>query len=370
MSDDTKHPRTHRWFRMREGQAAANPREERPETKLRAKVPRGDRVEDGQLQEQIRAALEGWPIVVLRLVGKVEGESVRVGRHPARWVRKDLVGIVDQILCTCPGLRCTEPRCTSNRLLGRHGKQGKADGEAWAPFVIRAADTAGGTIRQGRPITVEVVLAGDATREIPRLLEALNAPGQPYDVHPVRWGTVHALVLDDEAELRWRKVDPDAASPPLLPLTRLTEPRLRPSRLTMTFLTATPMARQGERGEPSAELSLVLDRMTRSLGAWMGRTGHRGPRLPVDDILRAANGSKLRSDDRRNLQVPDSLLSAPGARDGGSRPPSIEVQGTTALLGSITWTGDFAGLAPLLRAVQYLGMGPGRQHGLGQVAFR
>jgi len=180
---------------------------------------------------------------------------------------------------------------------------------------------------------------------------------------------VQALALDADGELRWKTVDPDAATPPLISIGELGEPKLRPKRLTMTFLTATPVARQGERGTPSDELALVLDRMTRSLGAWMGRTGHRGPRLPVDDILRTATGSKVSADHRRTLQVPDVLLAAPGAREFNPVARQ-ESDGTTALTGSVTWTGDFAGIAPLLRAVSYLGMGPGRQHGLGQVAFR
>jgi len=94
--------------------------------------------------------------------------------------------------------------------------------------------------------------------------------------------------------------------------------------------------------------------------------------LPVDDILRAAGGVKVSADHRRTLLVPDVLLAAPGAR--AFRPMEREgsetSDGTTALIGSITWSGDFSGLLPLFRAVQYLGMGPGRQHGLGQVAFR
>jgi len=366
--DEPKHPRTHRWFKPPEGMPKRSEADDAVPV-IRASVPSGTRAEAGQLQDDIRAALEGWPIVVLRVVGRVAGPSLKVGKQPARWLRKDLVGIVDAVLCTCRGERCVEDRCTANRLLGRHGKTGRADGEAWAPFVIRAADTASGSIDRGGRISYELVLAGAATREVGRLIEAFSQENQPYEYHPVRWQTIQALTIGADGDLRWKKVEPDAATSPLISIGELGEPKLRPKRLMMTFRTATPVARQGERGTPSDDLALVLDRMTRSLGAWMGRTGHRGPRLPVDDILRAATGSTVSADHRRTLQVPDALLASPGARE--FRPVERqESDGTTALTGSITWTGDFAGLAPLLRAVSYLGMGPGRQHGLGQVSFR
>jgi hypothetical protein len=370
MSDEKMtHPRTHRWFRRPDDAPPPRASEDDVVPVIEASVPEGKAVPPGQLQSDIRAALAVWPIVVLRIVGSVKVDELKVGKQPARWLRKDLVGIVDAVLCSCRGDRCVEDRCTANRLLGRHGKTGRADGEAWAPFVVRAADTVTGTLDKGGRIGYELVLVGAATLEIGRLIEAFSQQNQPYDQHPVRWQTVQALALDEERGLRWKKVDPEAAVPPLISIGDLSEPKLRPRRLTMTFLTATPMARQGERGQPSADFALVLDRMTRSLGAWMGRTAHRGPRLPVDDILRASNGSRVTADHRRTLQVPDVLLAAPGARD--FRPMAREdSDGTTALLGSITWTGEFAGLAPLLRAIQYLGMGPGRQHGLGQVAFR
>jgi hypothetical protein len=370
MSDEKMiHPRTHRWFKPPEHVTARASEGNDAPAVIEVSIPAGEPVGSEQLQAGIRAALAGWPIAVLRVVGYVKGHQLKVGLQPARWLRKDLVGIVDAVLCTCRGDRCVEDQCTANRLLGRHGKTGKADGEAWAPFVVRAADTVTGNLEQGARIGYELVLVGAATREIGRLIEAFSQENQPYEFHPVRWQAVQALTLGDDETLRWKTVDPAAATPPLVSIGDIVEPKLRRKRLTMTFLTATPVARQGESGAPSADLVLVLDRMTRSLGAWMGRTAHRGPRLPVDDILRAAGGTRVSADHRRTLLVPDALLAAPGARDfrpmGGE-----ESDGTTALLGSITWSGDFSGLFPLLRAVQYLGMGPGRQHGLGQVAFR
>ncbi|MEE2829032.1 MAG: CRISPR system precrRNA processing endoribonuclease RAMP protein Cas6 [Myxococcota bacterium] len=377
MADDTQNPRTHRWFRREQEQSArSGDAGDRPQPVMSARIPAGQASSADELSRAICAALDGWPIVLLRVTGRVEGKGkgVKLGKLPARWIRSDLLGIVDAQLCSCNGPRCIDSQCTANRLFGRHGKLGKTDGEAWAPFVLRTADTVNGTVPPGRPVSFEIVFAGDATREVGRFAAALNNPAQPMDQHPVRWSTVHALVFGEDRELRWRKVDPMAATPPLLELAELAEPRVRPSRLVLTFLSPTPIARQGERGEASPDLSLALDRMTRSLGAWMGRTGHRGPRLPVDDILRAASDSKVRSDHRRSMRVPDALLSAPGAREAAPRERAsrerLEDEGTTALTGSITWTGDFVGLAPLLRAVHYLGMGPGRQHGLGQVAIR
>lgn len=373
MSDEKMiHPRTHRWFKPPDDYVPRATAGDDGPVVIEAAVPAGQPAQPDQLAAAIRAALAGWPIAVLRVVGYVKGDQLKVGKQPARWLRKDLVGIVDAVLCSCRGDRCIEDSCTANRLLGRHGKTGKADGEAWAPFVVRAAETVTGTLEQGARIGYELVLAGAATQEIGRLLEAFSQENQPYDLHPVRWQAVQALTLGEDKALRWKTVDPGADSSPLISVGDIAEPKLRRRRLTMTFLTATPIARQGESGTPSPDLALVLDRMTRTLGAWMGRTAHRGPRLPVDDILRAAGGVKVSADHRRTLLVPDVLLAAPGAR--AFRPMDREdtetSDGTTALIGSITWSGDFSGLVPLIRAIQYLGMGPGRQHGLGQVAFR
>lgn len=315
-----------------------------------------------QLAEACRQALAGWPIVLLKMVVRIDGRT-DLGRHPARWIRRHLLEAVDHGLCRCSGNRCTYDDCPGNRLLGRHGKNPGPDGEAWAPFVVRAADTMQGRIDERASLSFELVLAGEkSVSELPALLRALQSPPPPLPrAARVTWATVQALRLQD-GELVWRKVDPEAPLP-LLPLDQLTRPVVRPGRLTLSFLTATPMGRQGERGEPTADFSLVVDRLSRSLGAWMGRTGHRGPRLPVDDLLRLAANAKLTADHSRVLALPGAMLGAAGSREeGDDRTPS--------LLGSITWTGDFRGLAPVLRAGHYLGMGPGRQHGLGQISVR
>ena len=325
-------------------------------------MPGGAPPHHEQLAEQCRAALADWPVVLLKVVVRIEGRT-DLGRHPARWLRRQLLGAVDERMCSCPGLRCTSASCPANRLLGRHGKGTSPDGEAWAPFVIRAADTMQGRIEERASLTAELVLAGrESVAALPELLAALaDPPEPPPKAARITWSTIQALRLRD-GELVWRKVDPKA-EPPLLPLAELTHPIVRPGRLTLSFLSATPMSRLGERGTPTADFSLVADRLSRSLGAWMGRTGHKGPRLPVDDLLRLAAEAKVVADHSRVVQLPGMLLGASGSRDGGE-------ERTPSLLGSITWTGDFRGLAPVLRAGHYLGMGPGRQHGLGQISVR
>jgi hypothetical protein len=325
-------------------------------------VPTGRAPAARELASEIREALAGWPIVLLRVVGRAEGRT-NLGRHPGRWARRELIAAVDQHMCTCPGLRCTRTDCAANRLLGRHGRFDAPDGEAWAPFAIRATDMPQGRFEERADLKFEVVFAGrEAVSAIPGLLPALADPPRTDERGPkLTWTAVHALRLDDEGEMRWKKVDP-SGPPPLLPLDDLASPRVRSSRLTLTFLSATPMSRSGERGRPGADFALIADRMTRSLGAWMGRTAHRAPRLPVDNILRTAGKAELVADHSRLVELPGLLLGASGAGAGDDRVPSI--------LGSITWRGEFEGLAPLLRAAHYLGMGPGRQHAIGQVAIR
>ena len=96
----------------------------------------------------------------------------------------------------------------------------------------------------------------------------------------------------------------------------------------------------------------------------MGRTGHRGPRIPVDDCLRAVGAAELKADHTRVVDIPDQLLGADGSRK--DEPP----ERSDALIGSATWTGQFRGIEPLLRLIHYVGMGPGRQHGLGDIVVR
>jgi hypothetical protein len=92
----------------------------------------------------------------------------------------------------------------------------------------------------------------------------------------------------------------------------------------------------------------------------MHRTGHKGPRLPADDLLRWAREVETASDNTRPIEL--AAQSVGGVPEG---PEQI-----IGLLGPVTWTGDFAPFDRLLRAVHYVGMGPARAHGFGEVEFR
>jgi hypothetical protein len=352
---------TEKWFRRDQ----RPPEPDLPIPRLKAEVPAGAPPAAALIADRTAAAFAGWPILNLRLLGSLRGNHA-FGNNPGRWARQHLGEVIDQ-LCICGGDRCRYPDCPAGMLLGRHGKGPRPEGEAWAPFVLRPIDLPTGKVRERTNLKMEIVLAGDeAVNQAPRLIRALGDLPEPAPHAPtITWSTIQALVLGDEGELRWRKVDLGGEAP-LLPLERLAEPKIRRGRLMLTFLTPTPLSRQGEEGDPTAELSLIVDRMTRSMGAWMGRTGHKGPRLPVDDLLRAAGEATISADNSRILEIPASLLGASGSRDEDDG----VVARVPALTGSITWRGEFSALAPLLRAAQILGMGPGRQHGLGQITIR
>ncbi|HCP48387.1 MAG TPA: hypothetical protein DIU15_20280 [Deltaproteobacteria bacterium] len=361
-SDDPQDPpRTHRWFR-REQPASTARREDHPVT---VQAPSGSAPDPEALQEQICAALAGWPVATLKLVGSLE-EKGKIPRPPGRFLRAVLGHLVDTTLCTCRGYRCTSRSCIGHQLLGRRARGPDVDGEAWSPLAVRASNTKTGVCQKGGRIGAELLFVGhEAVRQLPRLIEVLRDPPPPPEQHPpITWNTVQYLQLDEDRELRWRKASEDGGGVPPLALDLLTEPRVRKGRLTLTFLSPTPLVRRLERGVVVPELPLVIDRMTRGMGAWMGRTGHKGPRLPVDDLLRVASAAQLGADNTRTVDIPGRLLGAQGnePEDDESRVPS--------LMGSITWKGDFSGLAPLLRAVNQLGMGPGKQYGLGEVNVR
>ena len=353
MSDDK--PRTHKWVRREGGPAPV-----RKVRRLEARIPDGDAPDPQQLAESIRAALAGWPICVLRVSGKIRGRA-KLGRHPGRWLRNELGYVVDEALWSSPGPRANRDDCHAFRLLGRHGKGFLPDGEAWSPLALRPHGMPTGSV-ENADFTAELAFAGlAALRSLPRLVDVLrNDPPSPPAGADVAWTSIQGLHCDEDGDLRWRKFADEA---PYLPLDKLAEPRVRRTRLVMAFHTSTPVTLRGEGGEPSVELPFVLDRMTRSFGAWMGRTGHKGPRLPVDDILRAAAVTEVAQNNTHIVEIPQVLLTAEGSRavagDDASR----------ALAGEITWRGDFVGLAPLLRAAAWIGMGPGRQHGLGQIGI-
>ena len=360
MTDEDR-PRTHRWYK---NQRPGVVREQEP-TRLQVRVPEGEVADHEQVAEATREALADWPIVVMKLVGTAS-EPFRVGRHPGRWLRKHIGHSIDAALCSCQGPRCVIPECTANRLIGRHAVSSKPDGEAWAPLVIRAAGTDTGKFKAGQPIRCELVFAGHQSISVlPDFVEMLKGEPEPPPMEPtVRWNAVQHLVLDEDGDPAWRQSTRDTISSALLPLERIVDPVVRPSRLVVTFLSSTPMGRRHETGLPSADLTLLVDRMGRSLGAWMGRTAHKGPRLPIDDLIRCAAEASLVADNTTIVRVTSSLLGAAGSQDEEG---PVEVP---ALLGSMTFKGNFMGLAPLLRACSYLGMGPGRQHGLGQIALR
>lgn len=354
MANDDEKPRTHKWVR-RDGVVRRPVRE--PQA-LRARVPGGEAPESEQLADSIRAALAGWPIVVLRVVSHCR-KAARMGRHPGRWVRTQVGIVIDEGLGAGDGERCTDPRTPAYKLLGRHGLGAKPDGEAWSPLVLRTASIEEGEHPPGSHITFEVVLAGkDATAEAPSLVAGFYDPPEAF---ALEISTVQALLLDDDGEPRWRKLPANPTEIPLVAMDRLSEPRVRSGRMVLNFASATPMARQGEEGLVNAQFSLVADRMCRSFGAWMGRTAHKGPRMPVDDILRTAATVETINDTTRLVEIPVRLLAAEGVHTDDRVP---------ALLGSATYRGDFTGMAPLFRAAFWLGMGPGRQHGLGQLTFR
>ena len=359
--DDNDRPRTHRWYK---NQRPGDRRE--PEAPpLRVRVPPGEVADQEQVAEGTREALMNWPVVVLKLVGTAD-EGVRIGRHPGRWLRKHIGHSIDASLCSCQGPRCVLPDCKANRLIGRHAVSTKPDGEAWAPMVVRAAGTATGKIKAGQPIRCELVFAGaKSIAVLPDFVETLRGDPEAPPLEPsISWTTVQHMVLNDDGDPAWRTSSAETLPDALLPLERLTDPTVRPTRLMVTFLSSTPMGRRHETGLPSADLTLLVDRMGRSLGAWMGRTSHQGPRLPIDDLIRCAAGATLVADHTTIVPVTSALLGAAGSQEEEG---PIQVP---ALLGSMTFKGDFRGLAPLLRAVTYLGMGPGRQHGLGQISIR
>ena len=130
---DDDRPRTHKWVR-RPGEprkAPATP------LQLRVRVPEGDVPDADALAEGMREALRDWPVVILRVVGHADG-PLKLGHHPGRWVRTRLGGVIDDVLDGGSSPRITNPNSPAHRLLGRHGRGNKPDGEAWAPFVVRA----------------------------------------------------------------------------------------------------------------------------------------------------------------------------------------------------------------------------------------
>jgi hypothetical protein len=351
-------PRTHRWFRSEHGVVV---RRDEPGP-IHTDVPRGDPGHPDTISADIRAALAGWPVTVLRVVAVTHGRA-KIGRHPGRWVRMQLGRLIDERMWSSRGPRASDRNCGAYRLLGRHAAGPKIDGEAWAPLVVRGHAVPEGTLDEGSRFRFELAIAGaDAVGAVPQLVAALGTPLAARGSDPeISFPTVQALRLEED-ELIWRKASPDERAP-RVPLDRLPDPRIRRGRLVCAFQSATPVQRRGEEGTPTSDFAFVMDRMTRSFGTWMGRTGHKGPRLPVAEILRVAATAETATENLRIVQVPAAFVAAEGAR-------TTPDERVGAMLGEITWTGHFEALAPLLQAAHWVGMGPGRQHGLGQVAIR
>jgi hypothetical protein len=176
----------------------------------------------------------------------------------------------------------------------------------------------------------------------------------------IDWRTIQYIEADEDKEPRWRTAKKVESETMLLPLDRVTEPRFRAGRLMWTFVSPTTMNLHGELGVPHGGFPLVVDRAGRSLATWMHRTGHSGPRLPADDLLRSARNVETRADHTRGIELAAQSIG------GGEEGPEQVI----GLLGSITWKGDFAPFERLLRAVHYVGMGPARAHGFGEVELR
>ncbi|MCO4769578.1 MAG: CRISPR system precrRNA processing endoribonuclease RAMP protein Cas6 [Deltaproteobacteria bacterium] len=355
-SDDP--PKTRTWRR------GDNPPRtpEAPSQRIRVDVPPGDAPDPDDLANRVRASLAGWPVVVLRVVGKTT-EKVAPGSWKGRWLRGQVGLAVD----------ATVHPDISRTLLGPHDPGTRISGGAWAPIAVRSSMLADGRLSQGTDVRAEIVLHGRAAEEAGYMVRALLEPNHSRFAEPgtIEWTTVQHLTCDDDGDLRWRKSTPGQRAP-FLPMDRIEEPSVRQSRLLMTFLSPAAIAQRGEVGEPWPELPVIVDRMGRTLSTWLKRSKHRGPLLPDADLLRAAAQARLVANHTRSVQLPPGMVGAEQfggkpARRGAPPPPPEPVAG---LVGSATFAGSFKGLVPLLRAAAWVGMGPGRQNGLGELTVR
>jgi hypothetical protein len=300
-------------------------------------------------------ALRGWPVVRLRAIGEMR-RNVSFGHSPGPRLHGIVAAAVDGRLCTC-GPRCIRRACPSHILLGRHEVgPGSGIGDPWAPVALRVSMAKRGKVIRGTTVRIELALAGRGALGAADLVSSL---GNDRD-GDIDWNIIQYIEADEDKEPRWRTAKKVPAETMLLPLDRVTLPRIRSGRMRWTFQSPTTLTRHGERGTPHGAFPLVLDRAGRSLATWMHRTGHQGPRLPADDLLRAARNIETAADHTRHILLASSSV-------GGVAEGPEQVIG---LLGSVTWTGDFAPFERLLRAVHYVGMGPARAHGFGEVEFR
>lgn len=353
-SDHDEQPRTRTWRRQDAPPSTPEP----PAGRIQIDVPPGPVPDADELAEAIRASLRGWPVVILRLVGKVTGKAI-TGNFKGRWLRGQIGLAIDASM----------PPDAANTLLGPHQPGTRIVGGAWAPIAVRASGLGDSRLDEGADVRAELVLSGRATTQAGLLVNALLQPNLDRAVEPIviQWTTVQHLVVDEDGDPRWRTCKP-GVRPGLVPMDRITEPGVRSTRLLMNFLTPAAIARRDETGEPWPDLPVVVDRIGRTLSTWLKRSKHKGPLLPDEDLLRYAAQATLSANHTRAVQIPANLVGAePGPRRG---PPTPGGDRVAALVGSATWTGEFAGLVPLLVAAAWVGMGPGRQNGLGEIAVR
>jgi hypothetical protein len=322
-------------------------------------VPQGDAPPAEVLAERIRASLRGWPVVVLKASGTLNGKG-KPGPWRGLWLRSQIGEIVDRTLSRDAGLA----------LLGAH-TPGRVVGGAWAPIALRTSTLGDERLKADGDVRVEIVLTGRAAHASGELIRALLSPAGGLAQEPgfVRWERVQHLVCEDGRDARWRKCAPSVAAT-LVPMDRLTEPKVRKRRVLVNFQSPAVIARKDEVGVPWPDFVVLVDRIGRTLSTLLKRSKHEGPRLPDEDLLRVAATATLVQNHTRIVQVPGSLVGAePPRMDRRMTTPPPEEQ-VASLAGSATFSGDFTALQPLLQAASWIGMGPGRQNGLGEIAVR
>jgi len=356
MAETDDPPKTRTW--RRRDQPASTP--EPPKGRIQVEVPPGPAPDPEDLASRVRASLGGWPIVVLRVVGETT-TKVAPGPWKGRWLRGQIGLNVDASM---------HPDA-ARTLLGAHEPGTRIVGGAWAPLALRTSSLDDGRLREGQDVRAEIVLHGRAAHHAGQMVKALLQPDTNRFSEPstVGWRTVQHLTSDD-GELRWR-TSTVGDRPDFIRLDELAEPKVRRSRLLVTLHSPAAIAQRGENGEPWPDLPVLVDRIGRTMSTWLKRSKHRGPLLPDADLLRAAAEARLVANHTRAVQIPANLVGAEPPR-GPRRGPPVPAapERVAALVGSATFSGNFAGLAPLLRAASWIGMGPGRQNGLGELSVR
>ncbi len=358
MSGRDDPPQTRTWRRRDRPVKSPEP----PRERIRVEIPTGDPPDPVDLARRVRDSLAGWPVAILRCVGQTT-DNASPGAWKGRWLRGQVGLAID---ATCP------PEVAKS-LLGAHEPGTRIVGGAWAPIALRTSSLPDGRLAPGNDIRTEIVLHGRAAEQAGELVRALLEPAHQRFAEPglIDWTTVQHLTVDDDGDLRWR-TSSSGQDTPLVPLDQISEPSVRKKRLLVTLHSPAAIAQRDEVGEPWPELPVLIDRMGRTLSTWLKRSKHRGPLLPDADLLRAAGAAQLVANHTRSVQLPPNIV---GAEPGGfskrrGPPPPGGPERVAGLVGSATYTGDFEGLTPLLRAAAWVGMGPGRQNGLGELAVR